>query len=118
MDLGLMRTIMAADRTLMAWTRTALSLLSFSFTIYKVLEGLQDTGRKFIHPHAPQAAGLFLAGMGLLSMLLGGVQYRMTMKQLLHGQHLWAYMRAPTIMAALLGVIGLILFIGIATRLF
>jgi len=118
MDLGLMRTVMAADRTLMAWTRTALSLLSFSFTIYKVLEGLQETGRKFIHPNAPRAAGLFLAGMGLLAMALGGAQYRLTMRQLLSGQHLWAYMRAPMIMAALLGVIGVVLFIGIATRLF
>ncbi|MEI9889510.1 MAG: DUF202 domain-containing protein [Caulobacteraceae bacterium] len=32
-DLGELRTIMAADRTLMAWIRTALSMLSFGFTI-------------------------------------------------------------------------------------
>lgn len=37
-DLGGMRTIMAADRTLMAWLRTSLSMLSFGFTIYKFLE--------------------------------------------------------------------------------
>lgn len=37
-DMGEMRTIMAADRTLMAWLRTSLSMLSFGFTIYKVLD--------------------------------------------------------------------------------
>ena len=31
------RTRMAADRTLMGWIRTALSMIGFGFTIYKFL---------------------------------------------------------------------------------
>ena len=50
-DMATSRTLMAADRTLMAWIRTSLSMLSFGFTIYKVLEGFQQAGRSM-----PQAA--------------------------------------------------------------
>jgi len=101
----------------MAWTRTALAQLSFSFTIYKVLEGLQERGGgRPLHPHAPEAAGLFLAGMGILSMLLGGVQYALTTRQLLKTATFPLFFRAPAIMGALMLLIGLVLFIGIAAR--
>jgi hypothetical protein len=36
-DMALSRTLTAADRTLMVWIRTRLSMLSFGFTIYKFL---------------------------------------------------------------------------------
>ena len=114
-DLAQLRTVMASDRTLMAWTRTALAQLSFSFTIYKVLEGLQERGRP-LHPHAPVAAGLFLAGMGVLSMVLGGVQYALTTRQLLKTATFPLFFRAPAIMGTLMLLIGLALFIGIAAR--
>ena len=92
----------------MAWTRTALAQLSFSFTIYKVLEGLQERGRP-LHPHAPQAAGLFLAGMGVLSMLLGGAQYALTTRQLLNIGAFPLFFRAPAIMGMLMFLIGVVL---------
>ncbi|HMM77753.1 MAG TPA: DUF202 domain-containing protein [Gammaproteobacteria bacterium] len=44
-----MRTLMAADRTSMAWTRTSLSLLGFGFTIYKVFQTLQESGKNLAH---------------------------------------------------------------------
>ena len=116
-ELAHLRTVMAADRTLMAWTRTALSLLSFSFTIYKLLEGLQERGRP-IHPNAPWAAGLFLAGMGILTMAMGSTQYALTIRDLQKFQTVPRFFRMPAIMSALMLVIGLALFIGIAVRRF
>ena len=68
-DMGTMRTIMAADRTLMAWIRTSLSMLSFGFTIYKFLEGAAQQNM-LPRSGTPQDVGLFLAGMGTLSMSL------------------------------------------------
>ena len=44
-ELALQRTVMAADRTLMAWTRTALSLITFGFTIYKFLQYARQEGQ-------------------------------------------------------------------------
>src|SRR5579862_3174215 len=80
-DLGALRTIMAADRTLMAWIRTSLSMLSFGFTIYKFLEGAVQN-KVVDHPRSPQEVGLLLAGLGTLSMLLGVFSYWVTLKDL------------------------------------
>lgn len=66
---------MAADRTLMAWVRTALSMISFGFTIYKVLQGFTDAGVHLAHPNSPRSVGLFLTGMGTVSMVLGTLEY-------------------------------------------
>jgi len=35
---------MAADRSLMAWVRTGLSMISFGFTVYKLLQAAQANG--------------------------------------------------------------------------
>jgi uncharacterized membrane protein YidH (DUF202 family) len=34
-DLGVLRTMMAADQTLMAWIRTSLSMFTFGYSLYK-----------------------------------------------------------------------------------
>jgi uncharacterized protein DUF2490/uncharacterized protein DUF202 len=43
-QLALDRTRLAHDRTLMAWVRTATSLISFGFTIYKFFQYLHEKG--------------------------------------------------------------------------
>jgi inner membrane protein YidH len=40
MDLSLRRTFMAQERTLMAWIRTSVCLISFGFSIYKFFDYL------------------------------------------------------------------------------
>ena len=40
--LALDRNKLAAERTLMAWVRTALSMISFGFTIYKFLQVIDE----------------------------------------------------------------------------
>lgn len=112
-DLGQIRTIMAADRTLMAWIRTSLSMLSFGFTIYKVLEAFQSEGRRPMHPHAPAAAGLFLAGMGTFAMVMGTVEFFHTMRTL-NQIEAFRITRPSLIMALVLSVSGVALFLGIA----
>lgn len=67
---------MALERTLMAWLRTGLSLISFGFTIYKILEALQSKGSVLMRPTAPRNLALFLIGLGMAMMAVGLVQYR------------------------------------------
>ena len=43
--LALERTRLAAERSLMAWVRTALSMISFGFTIYKFMQASSGTKR-------------------------------------------------------------------------
>ena len=80
-DLGVMRTVLAADRTLMAWVRTSLSMLSFGFTIYKFLETAAKAGA-LARPESPQRVGLFLVAMGTAAMVLGLIDYWTTLKDL------------------------------------
>lgn len=61
------RTHWAVDRTLIAWVRTSLSLIGFGFGIGRVLEYLQEVGRK---PDPLHAAKVFGGGFILFGMLV------------------------------------------------
>jgi putative membrane protein len=81
--LAIDRTAMAADRTLMAWVRTGISMISFGFTIYKLLEVAQEKGFALIkNPHGPRNLGLFLIAIGTVSLGMGVVQHWQTMRKL------------------------------------
>ncbi len=113
-DLGTTRTIMAADRTLMAWIRTSLSMLSFGFTIYKFLDTATE---KAGHgdSESPQHIGLFLAGMGTLAILLGTLGYWMTLTDLKQMDQ-FSLKRPVLLMALIMCIAGIALFGAIATR--
>jgi putative membrane protein len=110
-----MRTVMAADRTLMAWVRTALSMLSFGFTIYKFLDGV-ETSQHLAPSHAPQNIGLFLAGAGTLSMIMGTFEYFSTLQDLNRLER-FRLDRPVFLMAILFSLSGTALFIAIAFKL-
>jgi putative membrane protein len=113
-DLGVMRTIMAADRTLMAWVRTSLSMLSFGFTIYKFLETAAQQGA-LARPESPQRVGLFLVGMGTAAMVLGVISYWATLKDLQRTEHF--RLGRPTLLISLvMTVAGVALFLLIVRR--
>jgi len=115
-NLAVMNTLMAADRTLMAWIRTSLSLLSFGFTIYKILQGFQDVSGKFVvRMDAPRNVGLFLTGMGTLAMVMGTLEYFHTLK-VLHQPRIFGRPRAPLIMALIMSLMGIILFFSITSK--
>ena len=105
---------MAADRTLMAWVRTSLSMLSFGFTIYKFLEtaAKQDA---LARPESPQRVGLFLAGMGTLSMILGLVSYWTTLKDLQRTED-FRLGRPPLLISLIMTIAGATLFLAIIAR--
>lgn len=117
--LALDRTWLAAERTLMSWVRTALSLISFGFTIYKFLQIVQQQSPvPILRPHTPRNVGLLLVGLGTLSLLIAGVQYRSLLIRLnaqdpAHPYKLWDM---SLLMATGLGLIGLLLFLSILLR--
>lgn len=117
-DMAANRTLMAADRSLMAWVRTGLSMISFGFTIYKLLQGLQEKGGEMgavFEMHSPTTVGLFLTGLGTISIVMGTVEYWHRRRELL------AYgpvsLRRPAfVMAMIMSLTGLFLFFGIISR--
>jgi inner membrane protein YidH len=111
-DLATDRTLMAADRSLMAWIRTALSMDSFGFTIYKLLTEFQRQGSVLPHADTPRNLGIFLTGLGTLSMIVGAISYMLTIRDLRKLKPIPA--GRPTILLALLmSAFGLFLFFGI-----
>jgi putative membrane protein len=114
-DMGEMRTIMAADRTLMAWIRTSLSMLSFGFTIYKFLQTIASEG-KMDHPSSPQQVGLFLTGMGVAAIVLGTISYWVTLRDLQKIEK-FRIGRPVLLMALIMSIAGAASFISIAARL-
>jgi putative membrane protein len=115
-DLGEARTTMGADRTLMAWVRIALAMLSFGFTIYRFLERIRAEN-ELNNRNIPQHVGLFLAGMGTVSILLGASQYWTTLRDL-NRIETFDLSRPVLIVTLVLACAGVALFISIAFRLF
>lgn len=113
-DLGATRTVLAADRTLMAWIRTSLSMLSFGFTIYKFLQGLADGGQ-IAKTDSPQHIGMFLAATGTIAMALGTVSYWTTLHDVARVEK-FRLGRSVLAIALLMCVAGVALFTAIATR--
>ena len=117
-DLAVERTVMAAGRTLMGWVRTALSMISFGFTIYKFLDAATHGAQVgLLKADGPRRLGLFLIALGVISVLLGSIEYYQTVKRLN------ALSATPhravnfsLIVGLLIGLLGLFLFITIMTH--
>ena len=75
-QLAIDRTRLAAERSLMAWIRTALSMIAFGFTIYKFLQAIQRAKHgPGYRPNAPRNVGLFLVGIGTFAVAVACIQH-------------------------------------------
>lgn len=119
-DLAVTRTIMAADRSLMAWIRTGLALISFGFTIYKFLDYSREQflGSGVISHSAssPKIIGLFLIGLGVISLLMGIMENEVTIRKL-RESYVFTQTRYSLIMSIILMIFGVLLFLGVVLRI-
>jgi inner membrane protein YidH len=111
------RTRLAYERTLMAWVRTATSLISFGFTIFKFFEYLHEDraaqpARQFL---GPRHFGMLMIGIGLVALLLATFQHVKSMRALRADYQSAPYSLA-SVMAALIGVLGVLGFLSVAIK--
>ena len=115
-ELAKERNRAAADRTLMAWIRTALSLIGFGFGIGKLHTYLQAAG---VHtPFDPIRSSLIFGEsfivLGMLSLLAAVIQHIRIMKRLSQPDFAYSAMRPVAVtVATLLLLIGAFGFLAI-----
>lgn len=114
-DLGYERTRMAADRTLMAWVRTSVSMISFGFTIFKFFQYLHSDAITL------QASTQGTRHLGLVLVLLGTALLGMAILEYIAYQwrlSRWMKQKFPLstalIAALLISVLGILAVINLA----
>jgi putative membrane protein len=76
------RTRLAVDNTLMSWIRTATSLITFGFGIYKFFQLELGRERQAGRLIGPREFALMMVGAGLLSLALGILDHWQNMRAL------------------------------------
>ena len=118
-DLAVQRTAMAASRTMMAWVRTGTSLISFGFTIHKILQtaaaAVSTSTMSRLHEHGARRLGLMLIFLGTASIVMGTVEYFTTARQLneMSGEGQKVKWNLSLVIGAMVALLGLFLFITI-----
>ena len=112
----------AYDRTLMAWIRTAISLIGFGFAIAKSYEYierdlLETSGRLLDTLHAPLWFGMSFIFLGMVCILGGVIQYTKVVKQIQSARFSYSESKPLVkIVALILLIIGIFALITIFQR--
>ena len=117
-ELAKYRSRAAADRTLMAWIRTSLSLIGFGFGIPTIVNTIEKT-QKIYHVNPIRFSvivGLAFIATGTLGMALGLKEHRRLLKQIQRDRYTYEESHSAEIIGIALLVIGLISFIGVIVK--
>ena len=117
-ELAKYRSRAAADRTLMAWIRTCLSLIGFGFGIPTIVRAIENT--RISHHLNPVRfsviVGLSFIVTGMLGIVLGLREHRQLLKEIQNNRYTYETSHSAEIIGVALLVIGLVSFIGVVIR--
>ncbi len=115
-ELARERNRAAADRTLMAWIRTALSLIAFGFSIGKIAEYLKKANPdRMLDPiDSARIFGEAFIALGIFGLIAAIVQHRRIVKQIKRGEFVYTeHLPLAMITAIILLLIGVFGFVAV-----
>ena len=117
-ELAKERNRAAGERTLMAWIRTSLSLISFGFGIDRVVTALRQNVNNHINPVSlSRILGLSFISIGTLALLAATIIHREELKQIDRGNFIYYSRRSLSVAVAIaLIAVGVFAFIGILLK--
>jgi putative membrane protein len=115
-ELDFARTRNSYEQTMMSWIRTATSLITFGFSIYKFfqIEGpAAHTVRNYLI--GPREFSLMLVSIGMVSLVLATFDYRRSIR-LLGARYPGASHSLAIVVAGLMSVLGILALLAMIFR--
>jgi putative membrane protein len=100
---------------MMAWIRTATSLITFGFSIYKFFQLEAPAGGQYDRLIGPRQFAFILVSIGLMSLILATLEYRQNIRTL-RAQYADKHRSLAVIVAALMSMLGLLALLAMIFR--
>jgi putative membrane protein len=85
-QLALQRSFLSAERTLMAWIRTSISMIGFGFTLAKLFQSLASSNVLVRGPAGrvwtAEGVGMLMISLGTFALIVAVIDHRHELKQL------------------------------------
>lgn len=119
-ELAKERNRAAAERTLMAWIRTCLSLISFGFGVDRIVTALrQSSVSEYIEDpiHLTRILGLSFIAIGTSAIILAALEHRRELRHIQHEDYRYRSRSSLAFVVAIsISITGLFAFIGIVIK--
>lgn len=114
-ELAKERNRAAEERTLMAWIRTSLTLISFGFGIESIVSILDQQLGGITNPiRLSKILAISFIVLGTFSLLSAALDYRRQLKKIQRDDLLYQSRKSPTLVVAyVLSLLGTVAFLGI-----
>jgi putative membrane protein len=115
-QLALRRSFLAAERTLMAWIRTSISMIGFGFTLAKLFQSLADSNVLIRGPAGnvwtAEGVGMVLVSLGTFALVVAVFDHHRQLKQL-RAAGLEARFSLTMAVASVLAILGLMALLSV-----